>query len=409
MARISGGFLCLHLGAGFHSSNKEAQYKDLCQKACLFGAELLNRDQTCVEVAVAVTAFLERSSLTNAGYGSNLTLDGNVECEAAIMDSQYGNFAAVGCVSGVQHPIKVAEVMLRDQNEPSPFGLVSPMVIVGSAVKEKAKHHGLETLSHDALISSEALKVNNKYRNMIRDKVEESPGDRSEESSGDIMKTMHSLNEDSLVEDKSADEPCLKKSKNSTTMMDNSEENSLMCDTIGVICVDSSLHVSSAISSGGLILKQPGRLGPCTQYGCGCWSHCYDDNTSVACCTSGTGEAIIRTNLAKQASEFLFKHSTDIPRLDNFIRDNFIDSKCIPASLEQRLCGMLVVYLHKCGYESYVDFHVAHSTDSFCIGYIGAGHKKPKFLLSRLDRSDSSEEKSDIVTQGFHFPLFHKE
>lgn len=34
------------------------------------------------------------------GYGSNLTLNGTVECDAAIMDGRSGDFGSVGAVSG---------------------------------------------------------------------------------------------------------------------------------------------------------------------------------------------------------------------------------------------------------------------------------------------------------------------
>ena len=34
------------------------------------------------------------------GYGSNLTLDGRVECDASIMDGRTSDFGSVGAVSG---------------------------------------------------------------------------------------------------------------------------------------------------------------------------------------------------------------------------------------------------------------------------------------------------------------------
>lgn len=37
------------------------------------------------------------------GYGSNLTLDGSVECDASIMDGEDDAFGSVGAVSGKSH------------------------------------------------------------------------------------------------------------------------------------------------------------------------------------------------------------------------------------------------------------------------------------------------------------------
>ena len=48
-----------------------------------------------VEMAIMV---LEEKEITNAGYGSNLSLDGTVECDATIVD-HYGRSGAVGAVA----------------------------------------------------------------------------------------------------------------------------------------------------------------------------------------------------------------------------------------------------------------------------------------------------------------------
>lgn len=43
------------------------------------------------------------------GFGSNLTFDGHVECDAALMDGSTGDFGSIGAISGQpnSHPLSL--------------------------------------------------------------------------------------------------------------------------------------------------------------------------------------------------------------------------------------------------------------------------------------------------------------
>lgn len=111
----------------------------------LKGMEALNKKMTSVEAATAAVAFLEDCWLTNAGYGSNLTSDGNVECDASIMNGTTLNWGAIGSLRGFKNPIQVAKTVLDAQDVKLPLGLVPPNVLVGEGAKIWAEEKGCIT------------------------------------------------------------------------------------------------------------------------------------------------------------------------------------------------------------------------------------------------------------------------
>ena len=58
---------------------------------------LLNNGGTATDAVEMAIRVLEDKEITNAGFGSNLAMDGTVECDATIVD-HYGRSGAVGAV-----------------------------------------------------------------------------------------------------------------------------------------------------------------------------------------------------------------------------------------------------------------------------------------------------------------------
>ena len=105
-------------------------------------------------------------------------------------------------------------------------------------------------------------------------------------------------------------------------------------DTVGAIVLDSDGEIASAVSSGGILLKHPGRVGHASMFGCGCWVDEYQEqdedaanentNANIAAVTTGCGEYIIKTLFAKAICEHMVKNqsATDY-RLNDFFETDF--------------------------------------------------------------------------------------
>lgn len=164
-------------------------------------------------------------------------------------------------------------------------------------------------------------------------------------------------------------------------------------DTVGAVVVDHEGNVAAAVSSGGLALKHPGRVGQAALYGCGCWA----ENTgahnpySTAVSTSGCGEHLVRTILARECSHALQAEDAHQALLET-MQNKFISSPFL-ASEDGVLGGVIVLRSCWCSAEPnssqnkqtlLVEFLWSHTTESMCVGYMSAQDGKAKTHISRL-------------------------
>ena len=120
-----------------------------------------------VEIAIKI---LEDREITNAGYGSNLAMDGVVECDASVVD-HYGRSGAVGAVTRkwllyslnlllieleIKNPISLARNILDHSTHEMLLRRVPPNLLVGQGATDFAFELGMPVLPHDALVSPAA-------------------------------------------------------------------------------------------------------------------------------------------------------------------------------------------------------------------------------------------------------------
>ena len=149
------GDLCaivVHAGAGYHSIANQDVHLKACSDACAAAMALLRNGGTAVEAAEIAVKVLEDREITNAGYGSNLAIDGVVECDALVVDHM-GRSGAVGACPQVKNPVSLARCVLDRSLVQLTLRRVPPNLLVGQGAVDFACEAGMPVLPYDALVS----------------------------------------------------------------------------------------------------------------------------------------------------------------------------------------------------------------------------------------------------------------
>lgn len=191
-----------------------------------------------IEAAIIV---LEDDPVFDAGFGSHLTLDGHVECDAIVMDAASLRAGSVAGLRRVKNPIQAARAVL----EKCPH-----MMLVSEGAENFASAHGVPLCDPEDLIS---------------------PAER---------------------------EAWLRCNKDSHAAENHRGHEQ---GTVGAVALDQQGRLFAATSTGGTCCKLPGRVGDSPLIGCGC----YADIETGGVSSTGYGEAIMRVVMAKTAADFL--------------------------------------------------------------------------------------------------------
>lgn len=398
--------VAVHVGAGFHASEKFDSYRRLCNMACRHAVGVLERsDGGALEAVAGAVAVLENDPLTNAGFGSNLTACGRVECDASVMDGRTLGFGAVGALPRVGNPVLVAEALCRAQQDgPLSLGRTPPCFLTGEGALRWARDHVRADVERrpEALVASEVQRRYVKLKRRL---------DRC--AAEEALARSSPLGERPAKRDPDDDEPwavALADAGTLTKRCPSSDSDPPQLDTVGAVCMDRRGNVAAAVSSGGLWLKHSGRVGQAAVYGCGCWAENADSSggCAVAVSSSGSGELLIRSALVRQCAQALKLPGDDEPvvTLHTCVQKGFLLSPFLNGATE-RLAGVLALRWDP--QRASGDLMWAHTTRTMCYGYMYTGGGSPKFGCSEMPDTATAGTKVVVGGVPLQFPRLKRE
>ena len=192
------------------------------------GASHLQRGRSALDAAVAAVVALEDDPLFNAGTGSVLNRNGDVEMDAGVATGHDLGFGAVAAIRRVRNPILIARKVLE---------LSGHVLLAGDGALQFAREQGFD--DYDPA-TAQARAEWQRARQSAR------------------------------------------------------------LGTVGAVALDSEGHLAAATSTGGTLLKLPGRVGDAPLPGAGTYATAH-----AAVSATGRGELIMRMLAAKSICDFV--------------------------------------------------------------------------------------------------------
>jgi L-asparaginase / beta-aspartyl-peptidase len=198
-------------GAGVYPPEQMDPAQEGCREGLLVGWQVLQNKGSALDAVEAAVRALEDNPQFNAGTGSYLTSEGNIEMDAGIMDGEKFRVGAVTGIELIKNPIVLARKVLE-----------SPQVLLsGRGAQLFALERGMTLCTRKELLTEQVY-------------------------------TRWQHKRAALVEEKEQQH-----------------------GTVGAVALDSAGHLAAATSTGGTMNKPPGRIGDTPLVGCGFYADRY--------------------------------------------------------------------------------------------------------------------------------------
>jgi len=145
--------IVIHGGAGTilkenMSDELETAYKDKMKEALEAGHYILKTSGTSIDAVEAAIKILEDSELFNAGRGSVLSNNEEVEMDASIMTGHNLNAGAISGIKHIKNPISLARKVMEESEH---------VFLSGKGAEDFAVSKGFETVENNSFIIDRRL------------------------------------------------------------------------------------------------------------------------------------------------------------------------------------------------------------------------------------------------------------
>lgn len=300
--------IAVHAGAGTWKYLRIRDVIPVIERALRSGMDVIASGGTAVDAVVKATMVLEDSGLLNAGLGSVVDLTGKLTMDAGVMDGETGGIGAVAAVTYPKNPVLLAKKVME---------LTDHVLLAGEGADKLAKALGMER--HPGPTE----RVMGRYRELLA-----------------------KIKEGSAVRFRKSYELALK-----LGWLD-------LHDTVGAVALDREGRLAAAVSTGGVIMKFPGRVGDSAIPGAGFYA-----TQKGAAVATGIGEVIIKSFLSLGVIK---KIESGLPAME--AAERAIDE--LTKSYGRDTAGVLVV-------DSEGNAWASYNTEAMPWGFLRLGDRAP--------------------------------